>query len=125
MKATVHFFSGTDALTESHYNEKEYRHDIMVEIDGLYYEVYFITEGSINNEMLMGGFISYPGLIVVEDINYETIILAIKFLIGKGYFSYFKGSSICDINNTFMHRLHIFPGQGFTKAPVSVPLAID
>ena len=97
----------------------------MVEINGIYYELYFITDGSIANEMERGGFISYPGLIVVEDINYETIMLAIKFFLWKGYFDYFKGSRVRDINKTFMHRLSIFPGQGFAAEPVSVPVEME
>jgi hypothetical protein len=47
MEVIIHFLNGNDLSIQSHYQLKSYRDDIVVEIDKLFYEVYFYTDGNM------------------------------------------------------------------------------
>ena len=60
--------------------KRSYRDDIIIEISGLFYEVYFFADGSIKYEMTKDGFFSFPGMIVLDEIIHEKILLSINSL---------------------------------------------
>jgi hypothetical protein len=91
MKINVYFLHGNSKEMQIHFKEKECRTDIVVEIDGIFYEVYFFTDGVIRYEMRMDGFFTFPGLIIVDQLTTETILNAIEKLADMGYFSSFTG----------------------------------
>jgi len=91
MAVYIHYLNGNDISIQNHYLEKEYRNDIEIEIDGLFYEVYFFTKDALEYEMTKDGFFSLPGMIILEEITNEKIILAIENLLDTGYFTCFKG----------------------------------
>jgi hypothetical protein len=65
----VHFLNGGYHDIEQHYNIKEYRDDVVVEIGSLFYEVYFYTPNSLHYEMNDKGLFSYPGIIILDEIT--------------------------------------------------------
>jgi len=91
MSATIYFLNGDTPELEGHYYEKEYRDDIVVEINKVFYEVYFFTQDSLIREFRLDGFFAMPGLIVLDVMKKETIITSIKYLLQVGFFDSFKG----------------------------------
>jgi len=91
MKITVYFLDGNSEEMQMHHNHREYRNDVIVEIDATFYEVHFYVEGVLRYEMRKDGFFSYPGLIIVKDLTTEYILNAIENLADMGYFSLFTG----------------------------------
>lgn len=89
---------------ESHYNCKEYRTDVVVEIDGTFYEVYFFVEGVLKYEMRKDGFFSYPGLIILEELTTKNILNAIENLADMGYFKLFTGYSSLPEEGRFISK---------------------
>ena len=108
MPATIYFFNGDNPEIEAHYYEKEYRDDIVVEIDNTFYEVYFFTRASLVREMLHGSYFSMPGLIILEEMKKEAIIGSLKFLLNIGFFDPFKGYTRSTIlTSKFWDRLYV------------------
>lgn len=110
MEVSVHFLNGNSASMELHYSQKEYRDDVIVEIDKRFYEVYFWDAGAIQNEMTNEGFFSFPGMIILDEISSEKILNAISILTRKGFFDYFSGNEIMPVNNRFGHRWYLYVG---------------
>lgn len=100
MKARIHFLNGNDQSIQDHYRQKGYRDDIILEIDELFYEIYFYIEGNITYEV-KNGFFSFPGLIILEDITNERIYSAVNQLLDLNYFNYFVGQKIFPLNTRF------------------------
>jgi len=103
----VHFLNGLSTELESHYKEKEYRMDVIVELNSKYFETYFFTQRALEYEMTKDGFFSLPGMIVLDEISYEKIIFTLRHLIKAGYFDYYKGYSVFPKNNTYMHKWYM------------------
>jgi hypothetical protein len=103
----VHFLSGLASETEEHYNYKEYRLDVIVEIEGKYFETYFFTQSAITYEMTTDGYFSFPGMIVLDEISYDKIMIAIKALIKYEYFKCYSGYTELPKNSRFMHRWYL------------------
>jgi hypothetical protein len=101
MSIIIHFLNGNNISIQNHYQQKEYRDDVVVEIDGLFYEVYFFVEGIMKYEMTNDGFFSFPGLIVLDEINNDKIYTAIDKLIDLHYFDHFIGKEKFPLNNRF------------------------
>ncbi|WP_315814157.1 hypothetical protein [Paraflavitalea speifideaquila] len=93
MKVNIHCLNGNGLDIENHYNQKEYRDDIVIEIDGMYFEVYFFLPHALEYEMTIQGYYSLPGLILLDDITFDKICSAINKLLDFNYFDQFKGSS--------------------------------
>jgi hypothetical protein len=55
----LYFLGGNTTQMEQHYAEKEYRDDVVVEINKQYYEVYFFTRDALVYEMTQDGFFSW------------------------------------------------------------------
>ena len=104
MTTTIYFFNGNNESSEKYYFEKEYRDDIVIKIDDLFYELYFFTQDSIEYEMTKDGYFSLPGLIILDSISLEKIIKSIKHLKQKGYFDNFKGTTELSQKNRFLHK---------------------
>lgn len=102
MSIIIHFLNGNDKSMQSHYFRKEYRNDVVVEINSSFYEVYFYVEGSMQYEMTGDGFFALPGLIVLDEISNEKIYASIAYLAGIGYFSQFVGYQVLPYANRFM-----------------------
>jgi hypothetical protein len=100
MEVIIHFLNGNDISMQNHFTQKGYRDDIVVEIAGLYYEVYFYVDGNMVYEMRYD-FFSFPGLIVLDDITNEKIFSSINQLIDLNYFDYFKGKDVLPLNKRF------------------------
>ncbi|HZY36611.1 MAG TPA: hypothetical protein VFE53_08180 [Mucilaginibacter sp.] len=119
----IHFLTGNDQSAENHYAQKAYRNDVVVEIDGLFYEVYFYVESTMKYEMRLtmkdeitaSGFFSMPGLIVVEDISNEIIYSAIDQLVDLKYFDWLVGKRQMPINNRFQNLWSIMSGIDSSK----------
>jgi hypothetical protein len=107
MNITVHFLAGIDQETEDHYSMKEYRDDVIVEINNEFFEVYFFTKDSLEFEMTNGGFFSFPGMIILDEIGIEKIKLSILKLEKLGFFEKFKGSQKIDQSARFSHSWYI------------------
>jgi hypothetical protein len=103
----MHFLNGNDLSTQNHYLQKGYRNDVIIEISGLFYEVYFFADWSIKNEMSTEGFFSFPGMIVLDEIIHGKILLSINSLLDYGYFDMFKGHTEFPLNKRFMHKLYL------------------
>ncbi|WP_343748277.1 hypothetical protein [Fluviicola sp.] len=88
---TIFYLNGNDSSIEAHYIEKEYRNDIIIEKDNLFYELHFFTHDSLEYEMTKDGFFSLPGLIILDEISNEKIKTSIRTLAKKGFFESFKG----------------------------------
>ena len=101
MEVLIHFLAGDDLSIQSHYDQKGYREDVVIEIDRLFYEVYFFLD-DMANEIRDDGFFSYPGLIILDEIKYDKIYNAINKLIDLNYFDYFAGKEEMPINNRFI-----------------------
>lgn len=104
MSVIIHFLNGNDESIESHYLQKEYRNDVIVEIHGKFYEVYFFVSDSLEFEMRKDGFFSLPGIIILDEIRNEKIYTAINYLIGIGFFDNFVGSDEIALGKTFSHK---------------------
>lgn len=100
MKVTVYFPGGNTKETDMHYNMKENRRDVVVEIENIFYEVYFYVDGNIQYEMTADGFFSIPGMIVLNEVTTEKILKSISWLAGNGYFKYFKGYDTIPLKGT-------------------------
>ena len=104
MTTIIHFFNGIDEQIENHYFQKEYRNDVIVQVDNKYYEVYFFTQSAIEYELRDNIFFSSPGLIILDEIKLEKIVSTITFLIDIGYFNQFIGYDENPINNRFINK---------------------
>jgi hypothetical protein len=104
IKLTIHFLNGNDNLTQAHYYQKEYRNDIIVEINSLFYEIYFYTSNAIDYEITDQGFFSYPGIIILDEITTDKIFVAVEKLYEKSYFKWFKGSLSMPIESSFIQN---------------------
>lgn len=107
MKITVYFLYGNNQEMELHYNSKEYRTDIVAEIDGIFYELYFFVEGVLKYEMRKDGFFCYPGLVILEEITTKNILNAINNLADMGYFKLFTGYSSLPEEERFISKWFI------------------
>lgn len=107
MDILVHFLNGTDEAINNHYAQKEYRDDIIVEIENLFYEVYFYVDGTLIYEFTDAGFFSLPGLIILDEISYDKIIHCLKELVNYKYFEHFKGSPAFPIKKRFIDKWYL------------------
>jgi hypothetical protein len=105
MSIIIHFFNGNDETIEMHYSQKEYRNDVIIEINHVFYEVYFFVKDALEYEMRKDGFFSLPGLIILDEISNDKIINAIKELFILGYFDSFKGYSD-KLDNKFANKFY-------------------
>ena len=103
MAILVHFLNGNDLPIQNHYYEKEYRNDIVIEIENKFYEVYFFTETALKYEMRKDGFFSLPGLIILDEITHDKIINAISKLSEIRYFEVFIGKDKSLLNSRFIN----------------------
>lgn len=103
MRLVIYFLNGTDKRINEYYLEKEYRDDIVVELNDLYYELYFYTPDSLEYEMTNEGYFSLPGLIILDEISIGKIKKSIINLLNKGYFGRFKGKRKLSQENRFIH----------------------
>jgi len=115
MSVFIHFLNGVDLSTQNHYYEKEYRNDVIIEIENFFYEVYFFTEAALNYEMRNDGFFSLPGIIILDEISNDKIFNAVDKLVDLKYFDAFKGKDRSILNSRFLHtwyenNLSSFPG---------------
>jgi len=99
----VYFLQGNSPEIEWYYADKEYRHDVFVEKDNLFYDVHFFTQSSLTYEMTRSGFFSLPGLIVLDDISKESIIRAIVELSKFHFFEKLKGLPYLDQSESFIY----------------------
>ena len=104
MSVVIHFLNGNDNHIQSHYFQKEYRDDVIVEINARFYEVYFFVKEVMEYEMRKDGFFSFPGLIILDEISNEKICIAINNLVDIGYFNFFVGYAEIPYNNRFIHK---------------------
>lgn len=104
MEITIHFLNGNDESIQQHYFQKEYRNDILVEIDSIFYETYFYTQDALKYEMLKDGYFSFPGLIILEEVTSSKIIISIKELSKMNYFDWFVGKKEMLLNNLFLQK---------------------
>ncbi len=124
MKIRLHFLHGNTRELELHYDQKSYRHDVIVEINGLFYEVYFFMYTEMGYEMSNDGYFSFPGLILLDEISTPKIITAVRQLATNGYFDAFKGHKELPLNDDrFMHRWYI-TGKDSTKDMATIALDI-
>ncbi|CAN5844598.1 hypothetical protein BH11BAC7_BH11BAC7_35710 [soil metagenome] len=107
MKVTIHFLNGNDDSTQNHYLEKEYRNDVIIEINNRFYEVYFFVAESMQYEMTKGGFFALPGLIVLDEITNEKIYNSINYLIDIRYFESFKGYDNIPYKDSFVNKWYV------------------
>jgi hypothetical protein len=107
MSISIHFLNGNDLSTQDHYLQKGYRDDIIIEINGLFYEVYFFADGSTKYEMTKDGFFSFPGMIVLDEIIHDKILLSVNRLLDYGYFEMFKGHTEFPLNKRFMQKWYL------------------
>lgn len=119
MKITVYFLTGNSEEMQMHYNYKEYRTDVIVEIDGTFHEVYFYVEGVLRYEMRKDGFFSFPGLIIVEDLTTKNILNAIENLADMGYFSLFTGYSSLPDEERFLRHWYV-QGRSFKRSNMDI-----
>lgn len=75
---------------EEYFRQKGYRDDIFIEIGQDLFEVYFFLYDTLEYEMMLDGYCSYPGLIIIDDITSEKIEIAVKGLYKFGFFDYLK-----------------------------------
>jgi hypothetical protein len=104
MAVIVHFLNGNDISIENHYAQKEYRNDILVEIDKVFFEVYFFTAGVLEYEMRNDGFFSLPGLIILDEISTGKIYNSIEKLFHIGYFKRLTGTEEDFVANRFINE---------------------
>jgi hypothetical protein len=119
MSVIIHFRNGNDMPMEVHYREKEYRDDVIVEIDKKFYEVYFFVADTLEYEMTRDGFFSLPGLIILDEISSEKIYKAVNYLVDIHYFDSFNAHRELPLNNTFASKWYINTLSGFELADVS------
>lgn len=103
MSILIHFLNGNDLSIQNHYYEKEYRNDIVIEIENKFYEVYFFTDTALKYEMRKDGFFSLPGLIILDEITHDKIINAISKLSEIKYFEVFIGMDKSLLNSRFLN----------------------
>ncbi len=104
MEASIHFLNGNTPAIQQYYAQKGYRDDVIIEIDQLFYEVYFYVEGALLHETKKDGVFSVPGLIVLDEISNNKIFNAFDVLIELGYFDSLKGQSTFPANNRFKDK---------------------
>lgn len=104
MSIKIHFLNGNDESIQNHYLQKEYRNDIVIEVDGKFYEVYFFVADSLEYEMKKDGFFSLPGLIILDEVCNEKIYTAVNYLVDIGYFDSFVASNEMSLNKTFSNK---------------------
>jgi len=100
----VYYLNGNDNLIEDYYFEKEYRDDVMVRLNDIFYELYFFTSDALEFELTQGGYFSLPGLIVLEEISTKFIEKAIVNLEKRNYFNKLKGMDKFSPENRFIHN---------------------
>lgn len=103
----IYFLNGNTPEMVHHYFMKEYRDDVMVEIDGLFYELYFFTSDRLGDELRKDTFFSLIGLVILGEITTERIITAIKDLRKRGFFDRFKGENTFNPNKRFAYDWYI------------------
>jgi hypothetical protein len=99
----VYFLNNNTVEIENYYAEKEYRDDIILEINNLYYEVYFFTRDALEYEMTKDGFFAFPGMIILDVISTENIIKAAIELEQKNFFNRLQGMRQLNQNERFIH----------------------
>jgi hypothetical protein len=107
MVRVIYFFNGRNQEIEEYYLEKEYRDDIVVELNGMFYELYFFTQDSLEYEMTKEGYFSFPGLVILETVSTEKIRIAILNLEKKGYFNRLNGMKELSQEKRFIHNWYI------------------
>lgn len=107
MKLIVHLINGNNPEIENHYFQKEYRNDVIVQLNELFYEVYFFTRDSLNYEMTNDGFFSMPGIIILEEICLKRILTSIENLAALGFFDNFIGKNSLEINARFLNKWYL------------------
>jgi hypothetical protein len=100
----VYFLNGNTNEIEYYYAEKEYRDDIILEINDLYYEVYFFTIDALEYEMTKDGYFAHPCMIILDEISTEKIIKAITELKKRGFFKRFQGMTQLNQEKRFIHE---------------------
>ena len=115
MAVFIHFLNGNNRELEDHYFIKGYRNDVFVEIDTIFYEVYFFTKDSLEYEMRKDGFFSLPGIIILDEITLDKIIASVNYLLSVHFFDVFKGYSRESIlNGNFSNRWYVGQTAKFT-----------
>lgn len=107
MADTIYFFNGRNDDIDRYYFDKEYRDDIIVEISGVFYELYFFTKDSLEYEMTKEGYFSLPGLIILDKINTNTILTAIRKLKNIKYFTRLQGYDELSQEKRFIHNWYV------------------
>ncbi|MFC2328841.1 hypothetical protein [Prevotella nigrescens] len=82
----IYFLNGNTPEIEYHYLEKEYRNDVIVEIEGLLYDLYFFTIDALQYKMTKDGFFSLSGMIILDEISTENIKKSILTLYERKFF---------------------------------------
>lgn len=100
----IYFFNSNSIEMQMYYAEKEYRDDVMVEINGMFYEVYFFTKDALEYEMTLDGFFSFPGMIILDSISTEIIIDSLLKLYKKNFFDSFKGMKNLNSKKRFVNN---------------------
>ena len=107
MENEIYFLNGSNLEIDAHYSEKEYRDDVLVKLDNLFYELYFFTADSLEYEMTKDGYFSFPGLIILDEITKDKIKASIHFLKEKGFFTKLVGSKEFSPNNRFVNSWYV------------------
>lgn len=115
MTITIHYLNGNDTSCQNHYLQKEYRDDIIAEIDGLFYDVYFFTIDSLKYEMRRDGFCSFPGMIILDEINNNLILNSINTLADIGYFDELAGRKEMFCEKRYQEKWYVQIGPDFKR----------
>jgi hypothetical protein len=107
MHLVLHYLTGNTEDIESHYFEKEYRDDIIVQVENSYFEVYFFTKDALNYEMTKDGYFAFPGLIILDEITSDKIKTAIINLATRNYFDKFNGQESILPGSRFIHKWYV------------------
>ena len=107
MQVVIHFLQGNSIDIQTHYLTKDYRDDVVIEIDNLFYEVYFFTRSLLTYEMTGDGFFALPGMIILEEISHENILASINYLVKIKYFEFLKGEHELDLHKRALSNWYL------------------
>jgi len=103
----------TTKLNEEYFLMKEYRRDILVSLDGGFYEINCITAFLLKQQQEKQGnkFHNIPNLLIVQDVSFNSIIEAVLSNYEYQYFDHLKQSS----NIEFSEWFEVYPNRTFVE----------
>ena len=91
------YVQDSSELTDQYFIMKEYRNDILLKVDSLYYALSFMTPDLIKQETSCEDFYYIKNLFPIQEVSLKEIIKTITKNVNLGYYEDLKPETNVDI----------------------------